>query len=130
LCRVESSQDLRDAAFREGERLLLDKGPTSMLLRAFSGERGRKFDQVRKEAASVSVGLYRREVAGISCPIFGPADSLAGAITLTGSRVRFTGHSLDRLKQSVLVASRNATRSLGGRNPYQPEVKRQWKLAS
>ena len=74
LCRVESSQDLRDAAFREGERLLLDKGPTSMLLRAFSGEQGRKFDQVRKEAASVSVGLYRREVAGISCPVFGPGD--------------------------------------------------------
>ena len=131
LCRVESSQDLRDALFREGERLLLDKGPTSTLLRAFSGEPGRKFDQVRKETAAVSLGLYRREIAGISCPAFGPGETLGGALTLTGPRLRFTGQSLERMKQAVNVAAQSVTRSLGGRNPYQPKQETaQWKFAS
>ena len=69
--RVESSQNVRDAMFREGDRRQLDKGPTSTLLQAFSGAKGKRFDEVRREVAAVSIGLYRPDIAGIACPAFG-----------------------------------------------------------
>lgn len=120
ICRVESSQDLRDALFREGERRELDKGPTSTLLRAFSGEKGKHYEEVRREAAAVSIGLYRPDIAGIACPAFGPGETLAGAVTLTGPSSRFTGATLDRMKKVASEAAASITRSLSGRNPYQP----------
>jgi DNA-binding IclR family transcriptional regulator len=113
LCRVESSQHVREAMFREGERLVLDKGPTSTLLRAFSGAKGARFDKVRRDAAAVSLGLYRADVAGISCPVFLPGGALAGAVTLTGPRQRFDRRALPRLKAAVRQAAEEATRSLG-----------------
>ena len=114
LCRVESPQGVREAIFREGDRLALDKGPTSTLLRAFSGEKGRRFDEVRREVAAVSLGLYRSDVAGISCPVFLPGDSLAGALTLTGPRQRFDTRAVTRMKASVSQAAQEMTAALGG----------------
>ena len=118
VCRVESSQALRDALFREGDRLELDKGPTSTLLRAFSGEAGKNFEEVRREAAAVSLGLYRSDVAGIACPVFGPGPVLAGAVTLTGASQRFVDPAVDRMKQAVTEAAQGITSSLNGRNPF------------
>lgn len=118
VCRVESSQALRDALFREGDRLALDVGPTSTLLRAFSGEAGKGFDEVRREAAAVSLGLYRPDVAGIACPAFGPGAALAGAVTLTGASQRFAEPALDRMKQAVTTAAQSITTALNGRNPF------------
>lgn len=120
ICRVESSQDLRDALFREGEHRELDKGPTSTLLRAFSGEKGKRFEEVRREATAVSIGLYRPDIAGIACPAFGPGEALAGAVTLTGPSSRFTGATLDRKRKAASQAAVEITLSLSGRNPYQP----------
>jgi DNA-binding IclR family transcriptional regulator len=120
LCRVESSQSVREAIFREGDRLLLDKGPTSTLLQAFSGAKGKRFDEVRREVAAVSLGLYRSDVAGISCPAFLPGGALAGALTLTGPRQRFDGRAVGRMKEAVRLAAEEITHSLGGRSP-------QWK---
>lgn len=120
LSRVESSQSVREAIFREGDRLLLDKGPTSTLLRAFSGAKGKRFDDVRREVAVVSLGLYRSDVAGISCPAFLPGGVLAGALTLTGPRQRFDGRAVARMKDAVRLAAEEITHALGGRSP-------QWK---
>lgn len=117
LCRVESSQDVRDAMFREGERLVLDQGPTSTLLRAFTGEKGKRFDKVRRDAGAVSLGVYRADVAGISCPVFLPGGALAGAVTLTGPRQRFDRRALPRLKSAVRQAADEITRSLGRAGP-------------
>jgi len=115
LCRVESSQHVREAMFREGERLVLDKGPTSTLLRAFSGAKGARFDKVRREVAAVSLGLYRADVAGISCPVFLPGGALAGAVTLTGPRQRFDRRAVLRMKAAVRQAAEEVTRLLGRR---------------
>jgi DNA-binding IclR family transcriptional regulator len=114
LARVESSQSVREAIFREGDRLQLDKGPTSTLLRAFSGAKGKRFDEVRREVAVVSLGLYRTDVAGISCPAFLPGGELAGALTLTGPRQRFDARAVARLKAAVRQAAEEITGSLGG----------------
>ena len=114
LCRVESSQSIREAIFREGDRLLLDKGPTSTLLRAFSGAKGKRFDEVRRDVAAVSLGLYRSDVAGISCPSFLPDGALAGALTLTGPRQRFESRAVAKMKAAVSQAAEDITRSLGG----------------
>jgi DNA-binding IclR family transcriptional regulator len=114
LCRVESSQSIREAIFREGDRLLLDKGPTSTLLRAFSGAKGKRFDEVRRDVAAVSLGLYRSDVAGISCPAFLPDGALAGALTLTGPRHRFESRAVAKMKAAVSQAAEDITRSLGG----------------
>ncbi|MBI2748503.1 MAG: IclR family transcriptional regulator [Burkholderiales bacterium] len=114
LCRVESPQNVREAIFREGDRLLLDKGPTSTLLGAFSGARGKRFDEVRRDVAAVSLGLYRRDVAGISCPVFSAGGVLAGAVTLTGPRQRFDERAAARMKAAVLEAAEEITRALGG----------------
>jgi DNA-binding IclR family transcriptional regulator len=117
LCRVESSQDVRDATFREGERRVLDQGPTSTLLRAFAGEKGKRFDEVRRDRGAVSLGVYRPDVAGISCPVFLPGGALAGAVTLTGPRQRFDRRALPRLKAAVRAAAEEITRSLGRGGP-------------
>ena len=114
LSRVESSQSVREAIFREGDRLALDKGPTSTLLRAFSGAKGKHFDEVRRDVAVVSLGLYRSDVAGISCPAFLPGGELAGALTLTGPRQRFEARAVARLKAAVRQAAEEITGSLGG----------------
>jgi hypothetical protein len=68
LCRVESQQNVREAMFREGDRRPLDKGPTSTLLRAFSGAKGKRFDEVRRDVAAVSIGLYRAGCRGNLVP--------------------------------------------------------------
>jgi DNA-binding IclR family transcriptional regulator len=114
LARVESSQSVREAIFREGDRLQLDKGPTSTLLRAFSGAKGKRYDEVRREVAVVSLGLYRSDVAGISCPAFLPGGELAGALTLTGPRERFDARAVTRLKGAVRQAAQEITLALGG----------------
>lgn len=114
LCRVESPQNVREAMFREGDRLALDRGPTSMLLRAFSGAPGKAFDKVRRDVAAVSLGLYRPDVAGISCPVFGAGGALAGALTLTGPRQRFDARAVARMKAAVKRSAEEITRSLGG----------------
>jgi DNA-binding IclR family transcriptional regulator len=115
LSRVESPQNVREAMFREGDRRPLDKGPTSTLLRAFSGAKGKRFDEVRRDVAAVSIGLYRADVAGISCPVFAPIGELAGAVTLTGPRQRFDERALGRLKAAVRAAAEEITRSLAAR---------------
>jgi len=115
LCRVESAQNVRDAMFREGDRLPLDKGPTSTLLRAFSGEKGKRYDEVRREVAAVSIGLYRADVAGISCPVFAPAGVLAGAVTLTGPSQRFDERGLARMRVAVRACAEEITHSLAGK---------------
>lgn len=115
LCRVESPQNVREALFREGDRLTLDKGPTSTLLQAFSGAKGKRFDEVRRDVAAVSIGLYRADVAGISCPVFAPAEELAGAVTLTGPRQRFEERAVGRMKAAVKAAAEEITRSLAGK---------------
>jgi DNA-binding IclR family transcriptional regulator len=115
LCRVESPQNVREAMFREGDRRPLDKGPTSTLLRAFAGAKGKRFDEVRREVAAVSIGLYRADVAGISCPVFAPAGVLAGAVTLTGPRQRFDERAVGRMKAAVRASAEEITQSLGGK---------------
>ncbi|HTN26407.1 MAG TPA: IclR family transcriptional regulator [Burkholderiales bacterium] len=115
LCRVESPQNVREAMFREGDRRPLDKGPTSTLLRAFSGARGKRFDEVRRDVAAVSIGLYRTDVAGISCPVFAPVGELAGAVTLTGPRQRFDERAVGRMKAAVSAAAEEITRSLAAK---------------
>ena len=114
LCRVESPQGVREAMFREGARLALDRGPTSTLLQAFSGAKSRRFEEVRRDVAAVSLGLYRADIAGISCPVFFPGGALAGAVTLTGPRQRFAGRALARMKEAVRRAADETTRALAG----------------
>jgi DNA-binding IclR family transcriptional regulator len=113
LCRVESTQSVRDALFREGDRLELDNGPTSTLLRAYAGAKGKRYDDVRRDSAAVSLGLYRAEVAGIACPVFSN-DGFAGAVTLTGPRQRFDERALVRMRPAVRDAAAQITRLLGG----------------
>lgn len=115
LCRVESRQNVREAMFREGDRLPLDRGPTSTLLRAFSGAKGKRYDEVRRDVAAVSIGLYRADVAGISCPVFAPGGALAGAVTLTGPRQRFDERAVARMKAAVKASAEEITHSLSGR---------------
>lgn len=114
LCRVESPQNVRESIFREGERLPLDKGPTSMLLRAFSGAHGKPFDKMRRNVAAVSLGLYRPDVAGISCPVFAAEGVLAGALTLTGPRQRFDARAVARMTAAIKRSAGKITQSLGG----------------
>jgi DNA-binding IclR family transcriptional regulator len=112
LCRVESTQSVRDALFREGDRLVLDDGPTSTLLKAFTGAKGRRYDEVRRDSAAVSLGLYRAAVAGIACPAF-DADGFAGAVTLTGPRERFDERTTARLSSAARDTAEEISRLLG-----------------
>ena len=112
LCRVESSQHIRDALFQEGDRLLMDKGPTSTLFQAFAGAKGRRFDEVRRDAAVVSLGQFRADVAGIACPVFSAGGGIAGAVTLTGPRQRFDERAIARMKPAVKEAAAEIQRNM------------------
>jgi DNA-binding IclR family transcriptional regulator len=120
LFRVDSPQPIRDASVREGDRLPADGSATSLVLRAFSDPADLGLQKIRDTVVAVSLGGFIRELAGVSCPVFGDAGKLAGTITIAGPMSRFDERSVQRMQASLLAATKSLTRQLGGSpEPYQ-----------
>jgi DNA-binding IclR family transcriptional regulator len=112
LFRVDSPQPVRDN-IRAGDLLPLERGAGGRVLMAFSGSRGARYAQIRREGFLVAVGDRVPELAGISAPVFDVDAQIAGAVTLTMPTPR-----LDRKDVApVLAAARELTTALGGHPP-------------
>lgn len=112
LLRVDSPQLLRDHV-RAGDVLPLNRGAGGRILTAFSGVKGRLYDEIRQAGFIVRTGDRVEGLTGISAPVWGPASELVGALTLTLPDHRMQPSFVDRLREAAV----EATRALGGTPP-------------
>lgn len=112
LLRVDSPQLLRDT-IRAGDLLPLDRGAGGRVLTAFAGGKGALYSRIRRDGVVELSGDRVPGLTGISAPVFGAEEALAGALTLT--------LPTSRLKSSFTPAVREAaarlTLKLGGGAP-------------
>ena len=112
LLRVDSPQLLRDHV-RAGDVLPLNRGAGGRVLMAFSGAKGRLYDQIREDGYVVRTGDRVDGLIGISAPVWGPGSDVVGALTLTLPEQRMQAAFTDKLRQ----AAAEATLALGGSAP-------------
>lgn len=114
LFREDSSQPIRDH-IREGDVLALDKGAAGHVLTSFS----RKLEGTQRTALMArlpfaSHGERDPETAAISVPIFSGGEVLAGALTLSGTRMRFTPAHMAAMAPLLRAAGEALSTILGG----------------
>lgn len=109
LYRVDSPQLLRDHV-RAGDLLPLDRGAGGRVLMAFSGARGRLYDQVRRDGHVQITGDRIPGIVGISAPVWNAERALVGALTLTAPEARVQPSFVDELRASAA----RLTAALGG----------------
>ncbi len=97
LHRVESTRAIRDSV-HTGDRLPLTVGAAGHVLRAFSGVRGAKLDEIRRQMFAASYGERDAETAAIAVPVLGTGNRLMGALSVSGPRYR-----LEAVGEGVLV---------------------------
>ncbi len=113
LYRVESPQKLRFNV-RVGDLLPLDRGSPGRIMLAFSGVRGELYDEIRRNHLHISNGDRDPDTGGLGAPVFGPRQSLLGAIAITGPISRLNPKAAERMAPLLLQAAARATQSLGG----------------
>jgi DNA-binding IclR family transcriptional regulator len=113
LHRVDSRHEIRDHV-REGDVFPLNRGSGGAVLSAFSGARGERYDAIRADLHYISIGQRDSETAGISAPVFGSGERLAGSLTISGPRSRVTRSMLEQVRAALLRAAAQATGALGG----------------
>ena len=99
---------------REGERVELDKGAAGKVLLAFSGEKGKKFDEIRSAHYAVSLAERGSESAAIACPVFGVRQRLICSISLAMPLFRFNDEVFEAFLPLVMQAAKGMTQKLGG----------------
>jgi len=109
LFRVDSPQLLRDHV-RAGDLLPLDRGAGGRVLSAFSGAKGRLYDQVRRDGYVKVIGDRVPGLVGISAPVWRAGRELVGALTLTAPEARVRASFTEELR----AAAARLTEALGG----------------
>lgn len=113
LHRVDSTRMIRDA-IREGDRLPIDRGAASHVLRAFGGDAGDRLDRVRRDGYCASYGEVDPEIAAVSVPVFGANKVLIGSLTLSGPRYRFDSPQISRMLPVLFDGARKLCTAFGG----------------
>lgn len=109
LFRVDSPHLLRDHV-RAGDLLPLDRGAGGRVLMAYSGGRGRLYEQVRRDGYVMICGDRVPGLVGISAPVWSAAGALVGALTLTVPEQRSQPSFVGALRE----AAARLTELLGG----------------
>ena len=104
LYRVDSPQILRDH-IRVGDLLPLNRGSGGRVLLAYSGARGKVYDQIRRDGVIELVGDRSPELAGISAPVFGGDGNLVGALTLTMPATRRRASYASQVREAAAALS-------------------------
>ncbi len=113
LYRVDSPKTVRDFA-AVGDVLPLTVGANGAVLQAFSGAKGREFEDVRRNYIAYNFGLRLPSAAGISCPVFAVNQRLVGSMSVSGPKERFTRSIARRFEVSLRRAAAGVTQALGG----------------
>jgi DNA-binding IclR family transcriptional regulator len=106
---------------QEGESLPLTVGAAGHVLRAFSGVRGQKFDEVRRSMFAASFGERERETAAVASPVFGFNNALVGALSVSGPRYRIEDVGVGQILPVLFKYAKQLTKSMGG-NIDAPEL--------
>lgn len=112
LFRVDSPRSIRDH-IRTGDLLPLDRGAAGRVLAGFD-RTVTPPESFPTNPCIVTVGEREPDIGAISAPVFGPRDSLRGALAISGPAARFSDDHLPGMKQAVLRAAAELTRRLGG----------------
>lgn len=119
--RVNSVRSIRDHV-QVGQLLPLDKGAAGVVLQAYAGRKGARFNAVRKTGFAISMGERDAEVAAIAAPVFSHGMQmngfqLEGALCISGPVSRFTKDKVESVKKVLLQQAKELTLTLGGRIP-------------
>lgn len=119
LHRVDAPRAVRDA-ISEGDRLPIDVGASGHVILAFTGQQGRRYDEIRQTLHAASFGERDPETAAVSCPVFGVHQEFAGALTVSGPRYRIEEMTVEEILPVLYKHASELTRQFGGN----PEVYR------
>jgi DNA-binding IclR family transcriptional regulator len=109
LFRQDSMKSVRDHV-RAGDLLPLDRGAAGRVLLDYGAPQSE-----RKRVNVVSTfGERDSETAGVAVPIFGPSQTLIGALSVSGPIMRFTEQAVNLMTQALLEAARQLTSRVGG----------------
>jgi DNA-binding IclR family transcriptional regulator len=126
IARVEGPQSVRHNV-RIGERLPLDKGAPGRVILAFSGERGKLYEQIRQCGFHLSMGERDPEVSSVSAPVFGLNWRLLGSMCISGPTARLTQKKLLAHAKTVIHAANQLSYALaGGASQLTPKVVSTW----
>jgi DNA-binding IclR family transcriptional regulator len=123
LYRVDSPHPLR-LHVRQGDMRQMDDSAIAQVLRLFESI------PLPTAAAETQLPIYTGgasdpHIAGMATPVFGPGESFAGALCLTGPVTRFNREAANDAAKTLLDIAANLTRSLGGTPPrdgLEPQV--------
>ena len=113
LHRVDASRSVRDSV-HEGDRFPMTNGAAGHVLRAFGGARGERFDRIREAMYAASYGERDPEIAAVACPVFGHANRLVGAISVSGPRYRIEALGEAKIVPVLFKHAHLLTRTFGG----------------
>jgi DNA-binding IclR family transcriptional regulator len=109
LFRVDSAHSVRDHV-RVGDLLPLDRGAAGRILR----EGGIDGSAPPKPELVVTRGERDPETAAVAAPVYGPADVLRGALSISGPISRFSPEQMKRSGSLIKEAASRLTQRLGG----------------
>ena len=113
LHRADSTRAIRDSV-QIGDRLPLTVGAAGHVLRAFAGARGAQFDEIRRNLYAASYGERDAETAAIAAPVFGPGNTLMGALSVSGPRYRLEATGEATIVPVLFKHARLLTQTFGG----------------
>jgi DNA-binding IclR family transcriptional regulator len=111
--RVQGRRSVTDTV-REGDTLDLRLGAAGRVLLAFGGERGTRYDQIRRELFAASFGERDPETAAYACPVFGQSRAVVGCISLSGPRYRIETLAREAVVASLAENAAELTAAFGG----------------
>lgn len=115
VCRFrENSRFTIRHHLEEGTRLPLESGVVGRVLIAFSGRRGPRLEEIRRDGFLISQGR-EPHTTSVSVPVLDRRGTMAGAFVVSGPSVRFNGAALNRalaLLQAAALKARDVLPNL------------------
>jgi DNA-binding IclR family transcriptional regulator len=110
--RVNADHSVIDNV-RTGDRLPLKLGAPGKVLLAYSGTKGKDFDEIRKSGFAMSLGDRDPECAAVSAPVFMFGQELCGALSVSGPQPRFSRAFAQRILPHLVAAAQRISRGMG-----------------
>jgi DNA-binding IclR family transcriptional regulator len=107
------AQDGAKRLVRVGEALPLDRGSPGKVLLAFSGRKGKLFDEIRTLGYHFTIGEAKATVASVAAPVFGASSELVGALCIGLPAIEADEALLRRLAPQLIKAAAKLSRKFG-----------------